>query len=217
MTTEFAIAWDAEQTVTAIEYRMAAPLVVFAHGAGTDQRHPMVTGVARALADAGHGVVTFNYPYTEAGRRAPDRAPKLLACHRAVIAEAHRRSGMAPIVAGRSMGGRMATMLAAEGADVAGVVCLAYPLHPPGKPERLRIEHLPAIDVPMLFFQGSRDSLSRSDLFDRHVRLLPTASVVDIDGADHSFRGRGWDPERVQETVVAGYETWVRAIADGDR
>ena len=106
----------------------------------------------------------------------------------------------------------MATMLAAEGADVAGVVCLAYPLHPAGKPDRLRIDHLSDITVPMLFFQGSRDSLSRSDLFDEHIRPLPHATVVDMEGADHSFRGRGWTAERVQATVADGYESWMRSL-----
>ena len=154
-------------------------------------------------------MITFNYPYTEAGRRAPDRAPKLLACHRAVAEHARHRYGSSPILAGRSMGGRMATMLAAEGSDVAGIVCLAYPLHPAGKPDKLRIEHLPEITVPMLFFQGSRDALSRAELFDEHVRPLPNATVVDMDGADHSFRGRGWTLERVQSVVTEGYETWL--------
>lgn len=212
MTAEFRIAWGDDQTVTAVEYRSGAPMMVLAHGAGTDQRHPMVGGIAEALAAAGHGVMTFNYPYTEAGRRAPDRAPKLLACHRAVAAEAQRRYGSAPVLAGRSMGGRMATMLAADRADVVGVVCLAYPLHPAGKPDRLRTEHLRMITVPMLFFQGSRDSLSRSDLFDEHVRPLPKVTVVDMEGADHSFRGRGWTPDRVRSTVVEGYEAWLGSL-----
>jgi predicted alpha/beta-hydrolase family hydrolase len=129
-----------------------------------------------------------------------------------VAAEAHRRYGSAPILAGRSMGGRMATMLAAEGAVLAGVVCLAYPLHPAGKPDRLRTEHLASIEAPLLFFQGTRDALSRVELFDRHVRPLPNATVVDMEGADHSFRGRGWSPERVQSTVVQGYEAWLARL-----
>lgn len=212
MTTEFTIAWGPSEAVTAIEYRGGSPMIVMAHGAGTDQHHPMIRGIAGALASAGHGVMTFNYPYTEAGRRAPDRAPKLLACHRAVAADAHRRYGSAPVLAGRSMGGRMATMLAAEGVDVAGIVCLAYPLHPAGKPDRLRVDHLSGVPAPMLFFQGSRDSLSRSELFDRHVRPLPNATVVDMEGANHSFRGRGWTPERVHATVVEAYGDWAAGL-----
>lgn len=209
MNVERSIPWSDGETVTAIEYRMGAPMMVVAHGAGTNQRHPMVSGIAEAVARAGHAVMTFDYPYAAAGRRAPDRAPKLLACHRAIAHEARRLSGAAPVLAGRSMGGRMATMVAAEGADVAGVVCLAYPLHPAGKPDRLRVDHLPSVRVPMLFFQGSRDPLSRSELFDAHIRTLPNATVIDMDGADHSFRGRGWDPARVEATVVAGYEAWL--------
>ena len=190
MTTEFEITWSDEQTVTAVEYRTGSPMMVLAHGAGTDQHHPMVSAIADAIAAAGHGVMTFNYPYTEAGRRAPDRAPKLFACHRAVAEH-------------------MATMLASEGADVDGIVCLAYPLHPAGKPDRLRVEHLPRVIVPVLFFQGSRDSLSRPELFDEHVRPLPNATVVDMEGADHSFRERGWTLERVQSVVTEGYEAWL--------
>ena len=212
MNNEFEIAWSDDQTVTAIEYRAGQPMMVLAHGAGTDQRHPMVSGIADAIAGAGHGVMTFNYPYTEAGRRAPDRAPKLLECHRAVAEHVRHRYGTSPILAGRSMGGRMATMLASEGLEVAGIVCLAYPLHPAGKPDRLRIEHLPKVSVPMLFFQGSRDSLSRAELFDEHVRELPNATVIDMEGADHSFRGRGWTFERVQSVVTAGYEAWLARL-----
>lgn len=212
MTVERSVEWAEGERVTVIEYRIAAPLVVMAHGAGTNQRHPMVSGIAAALADAGHGVVTFDYPYAQAGRRAPDRAPKLLACHRAVAEASAGWVGEPPILAGRSMGGRMATMLAADGFDAAGVVCLAYPLHPAGKPDRLRVDHLPSIQAPLLFFQGSRDPLSRSDLFDRHVRNLANATVVDMEGADHSFKGRGWSPERVESTVVAEFGAWVRTI-----
>lgn len=212
MTAEFEVEWSDDETVTSLEYRNSSPMMVLAHGAGTDQRHPMITGIATAVAESGHGVMTFNYPFTESGRRVPDRAPKLLACHRAVAEEALRRYGSRPILAGRSMGGRMATMLAADGADVAGVVCFAYPLHPAGKPDRLRIEHLPDVAIPMLFFQGSRDALSRSDLFDEHIRPLPNATVVDMDGADHSFRGRRWTPERVQSTVVDAYRVWLDSV-----
>lgn len=202
------IEWDDGESITAIVRSEGQRMFLFAHGAGTDQHHPMITGVADALADAGHGVVTFNYPYTEAGRRAPDRAPKLLRCHAAVLDRVRRISDLEPIVGGRSMGGRMSTMLAVD-RRVGGVVCLAYPLHPAGKPDRLRIEHLPEVPAPMLFFQGSRDALSRPDLFDRHVRSLPTATVVDLEGADHSFRGRGWTPGRIAATVADEYGAWM--------
>lgn len=172
-----------------------------------------MTALAQRLADEGLGVATFNYPYTEAGRKAPDRAPKLLACHRAVVAAMRERSPGGIVLGGRSMGGRMSTMLASEGEPALGVVCLAYPLHPSGRPERLRIDHLPAITVPMLLFQGSRDALSRGDLFDLHVRSLPTATVVDMDGADHSFRGKGWTPDRVGDLVASEYARWLPTLS----
>lgn len=205
--------WADGETVTAIVYRLGSPTMLLAHGAGTNQDHPLVAGTAERLAADGLGVVTFNYPYTEAGRKAPDRAAKLLACHDAVARAVGSWSPEGVVLAGRSMGGRMATMLAAEGTDAIGVVCLAYPLHPAGKPDRLRIEHLDRIAVPMLFFQGSRDALSRADLFDTHVRSLPAATVIDMEGADHSFRGRGWTPERVTGVVAEGYARWLASLA----
>lgn len=185
------------------------PLVVLAHGAGTNQDHPAVAALRRALAAAGLAVVTFNYPYTEAGKRRPDPLPRLLACHRAVVAAV---GGERPILAGRSMGGRLATYLAADGVTCRAVVAYAYPLHPAGRPDRLRADHLAAVVVPMLFFRGTRDALSRADLFDRLVRPLPTATVVDLEGADHGFRGKGWTPERVAETLAAGTAAWLGAV-----
>lgn len=212
MTERVSVEWADGETVTATVYRLGAPTMLLAHGAGTDQDHPLVAGTATRLAQDGLGVVTFNYPYTEAGRKAPDRAPKLLACHEAVARAVGSWSPGDIVLAGRSMGGRMATMLASEGSGAIGVVCLAYPLHPAGKPDRLRIEHLDRISVPMLFFQGSRDALSRGDLFDAHVRSLPAATVIDMEGADHSFRGRGWTPERVTGTVAEEYAGWLASL-----
>jgi predicted alpha/beta-hydrolase family hydrolase len=162
--------------------------ILLAHGAGTNQDHPVVTATRSALAAGGVQVLTFNYAYSEAGRATPDSTERLLRVHRAALANLAARCEGGTFLAGRSMGGRIGTYLAAEGAEVRGVVCYGYPLHPPGKPERLRIDHLSSIRVPMLFFQGNRDALSRSDLFDRHVRSLPGATVVDLE-ADHSLGG----------------------------
>ncbi|HEX2420085.1 MAG TPA: alpha/beta family hydrolase [Acidimicrobiia bacterium] len=162
--------------------------VLLAHGAGTDQDHPVIVATRSALAKGGVRVMTFNYPYSEAGRSRPDSTERLLACHRAALANLQARCPAGIFLAGRSMGGRMGTYLAAEGAEVLGVICYGYPLHPPGRPEQLRIDHLGRIRVPMLFFQGDRDALSRSDLFDRHVRALGNVTVVDLK-ADHSLGG----------------------------
>lgn len=187
--------------------------VLLAHGAGTDQHHRMTVGIAEALARRAVRVVTFNYPYTEAGRRRPDRANVLLACHRTVADRVRSEFGSALVLAGRSMGGRMATMLAANGYPCRAVVCYAYPLHPAHKPEKLRIEHLGDVAVPMLYFQGSRDALSRGELFDREVRPLPLASVVDMEGADHSFRGRGWTEPDLYEFLAAHTAEWISGIS----
>ena len=182
-------------------------VLVLAHGAGTDQHHRMISGIRAAVARRAVRVVTFNYPYTEAGRRRPDRPATLLECHAAVADAVSERFGGSLFLGGRSMGGRIATMLAAGGYPVRGIVAYAYPLHPAGKPERLRIDHLPAVGAPMLFFQGSRDSLSRTDLFDRHVRSLDGVEVVDMEGADHSFRG--WKEPELYEFLADQTAEWI--------
>ncbi len=172
----------------------AGRVVLLAHGAGTNQHHRLMADLAAGLAGEGLTVVRFDYPYTSEGRKAPDRAPVLIECHRAVFMEVWRRLGEAPVLAGRSMGGRIGSMLAASGAETSAVIAYGYPLHPPGRPDRLRIEHLPAISVPMLFVRGERDALSRADLFDLHIRSLPGASVLDIPAEDHSLRKPGTGP-----------------------
>lgn len=186
--------------------------LLLAHGAGTDRHHRMIVGIAEAVSSHGIRVVTFNYPYTEAGKKRPDRAPVLLACHGTVATAVADEYGGPLVLGGRSMGGRMATMLVADGHPALGIVLYAYPLHPAGKPERLRIEHLPSVGVPMLFFQGSRDALSRSELFDLHVRPLDGVAVVDMEGADHSFRGRDWKDDRLYPFLGAQTADWVATL-----
>jgi predicted alpha/beta-hydrolase family hydrolase len=117
------------------------------------------------------------------------------------------------VLAGRSMGGRMGTMLAAEGERVHAVVSYAYPLHPAGKPDRLRIEHLGRISVPLLFFQGTRDSLATAELFDTHIRTLRNATVVDLEGIDHSWRGGGNSPVSVAAEAATTTARWIGGLA----
>ncbi len=137
------------------------------------------------LAGAGFPVLTFNYPYTEAGKKRPDTQAKLLECHRAVLAWFGAEVSERVVLAGRSMGGRMGTYLAAEGEPCDGLILFAYPLHPAGRPEKLRKDHLPEITQPMLFCVGTRDALSKMDLYDRWVRPLPDRDDI---------RGRGRRP-----------------------
>lgn len=206
-----AVTWGGG-SVTARVYADNDTSVLLAHGAGTNQDHRIMVGLASALATTGLGVITFNYPYTESGRKAPDRAPVLLDCHRAAATWAGERTQRL-FLAGRSMGGRMATMLAADGHAMAGVIAYAYPLHPAGRPDQLRIEHLPRMAVPSLFFQGDRDTLARSDLFDAQVRPLTGVEVVDLVGADHSWRVRGRTEAQLLADVASATEAWIGRLA----
>lgn len=188
--------------------------ILLAHGAGTNQDHDFIVLLRDGLADSGHTVMTFNYPYTERGSRSPDRREKLLACHRGAAEFLQERVDR-PFLAGRSMGGRIGTYLVAEGFQATGLVLYAYPLHPPGKPEKLRIDQFGDIDVPMLFFQGTRDALSRNELFDKHIRPLPNAHVETLEGAGHSPKGGGWTPETTAERLVADTSAWINELSSG--
>ena len=190
------------------------PVAILAHGAGAGADHPLMVGLRDQLVAAGAFCVTFNYPYKEEGRRWPDHKSRLLACHKAVMEWTKKQTGRTPVLAGRSMGGRMGTYLAAQGEPVRALVLYAYPLHPPGRPEKLRSEHLPSIEVPMLFFRGSRDTFSRPQLFDREVRSLPLATVVDLEGLDHSFRGRGRTAREVNRMVAEQTVRWLGRLPE---
>ena len=183
--------------------------LILAHGAGAGACHPLVVGLRDHLVAAGAFCVTFNYPYTEEGRRPPDRTDRLLACHRAVAQWVRSEVCETPVLAGRSMGGRMGSYLAADGDPVRALVLYAYPLHPLRRPDRLRSEHLSRITVPMLFFRGSRDALATPELFDREVRPLRSATVVDLEGLDHSFRGRGHRADEVNRRLAEMTVSWL--------
>ena len=188
--------------------------LLLAHGAGTNQDHRVMVGLRDRLAGAGLRVLTFNYPYTERGSKSPDRAERLVECHRAA-ADILQVGVDLLFLAGRSMGGRMATYLVAEGYPAAGVILYAYPLHPPGKPESLRVAHFPQVTVPMLFFQGTRDSLSRMDLFEQHIASLPNATVDILDGATHSLTGGGWSEDAMFEHLTSGSVSWIDQVSSG--
>lgn len=189
--------------------------VLLAHGAGTNQDHPFMILLREGLADEGQTVMTFNYPYTERGAKRPDRTEKLVACHAAAADYLRDRVG-ALYLAGRSMGGRIGTYVVAEGLAAAGLILYAYPLHPPGKPDKLRIDQFLDIDAPMLFFQGTRDSLARMDLFDQHLRPLPRADVEILEGATHSPKGGGWTPETTAERLVSVTASWIDQLSSGE-
>ena len=156
-----------------------------------------MTRVAQALRAVGCGVVRFNFPYREKGSGRPDPMPTLKAC--VAEAAARARTELNPrklIIGGRSMGGRAASMLAAGGFACDGLLLLAYPLHPAGKPEKLRDAHLAQIRVPVLCFNGTRDALCRRDLMEQALKGL-SWQMHWLEGATHSFRPR--DVEEIAE------------------
>ncbi|HEU4894985.1 MAG TPA: alpha/beta family hydrolase [Acidimicrobiia bacterium] len=207
------IIWDGGE-VTAIVEGSGPVGVLVAHGAGTDQEHPSIAGIRRGLAAGGHTVLTFNYPYTQRGSKRPDPQDRLLACHRAA-ADRLSSNVEAVVLAGRSMGGRMGTYLVAEGYPALGLILYAYPLHPAGKPEKLRVSQFADISIPMLFFQGTRDALSRMELFEEHIASLPNAEVEILEGAGHGYRGGGWDMARITDRYVAGSLAWIERLSSG--
>lgn len=185
--------------------------ILLATGAGAGQDHPGVAGLRTRLAASGYRVMTFEYAYRAAGRHFPDRQPKLLAVHRAAARRLRDEVGERLVLAGRSMGGRMSTILAAEGEPCAAVVVYGYPLHPPGKPDRLRVDHLPRIPVPALFISGDHDALAPPEAIRRHLEPLPAATVAWIEGADHSFRRRGTAPEAMLDELARITTEWLSA------
>jgi predicted alpha/beta-hydrolase family hydrolase len=159
---------------------------VCAHGAGGHKDDRQMLMAARALEGIGVEVVRFNFPYREKGAKLPDAMPVLKDCIAKVAATVSPDKRL--LLGGRSMGGRAASMLAADGFQCAGLLLLAYPLHPAGKPEKLRDAHLPQIDVPVLCFNGTKDTLCRRDLMERAVGGLPSWRMHWLEGAGHSFR-----------------------------
>lgn len=213
MADEIVISWPEGQVSGRLTGSGANGLLL-AHGAGTNQDHSFMVALRDGLAGAGHTTMTFNYPYTERGSTRPDRTEKLVAAHRAA-ADFLADHVESLFLAGRSMGGRIATYLVAEGYPATGVVLYAYPLHPAGKEENLRVAHFRDVTVPLLFFQGTRDALSRMELFDRHIRPLPNVTVEILEDAGHSFRGGGWTETAMLERLVEGTSVWIEWVSSG--
>lgn len=181
------------------------PAVILGHGAGQGMDSPFMSFFYAGLARSGFLSVRFNFPYMDAGRKVPDRPQKLRAAFAAVIGRVTDEFGPGKIlIGGKSMGGRIASYIADDHDRVAGLVFLGYPLHPPGKPDALRDQHLYAISKPMLFVSGTRDTLARRDLLEMVVsRIGDRATLQWIEGGDHSLRGRKSDPDRLPEALTA--------------
>lgn len=168
----------------------ATALYVMAHGAGAGMRHRFMETMAAELSGRGIATLRYQFPYMETGQKRPDSPPVLHATVRAAVARAAELSPGLPLFAGgKSMGGRMTSGAAAEAAlpGVKGLIFLGFPLHQPGKPSVTRAEHLGAVTVPMLFIQGTRDSLADLDLVRSVTSGLPLATLHVVDTGDHSF------------------------------
>ena len=201
-------------------YPSADPVcaLVLAHGAGAGQMSHFMVQAARGFATRGVSAATFDFPYITAGRKVPDRPPALEQAWRNAIDAARVAFGDLPLfIGGKSMGGRIATHVASQrgGGPLRGVVCLGYPLHPPGRPEQRRDAHLPAIEEPLLFIQGTRDTFGTAAEIEALVPSLHRATLHAIPGGDHSFKVPGG--KNSQEPVFNGIlETvvhWMRSIA----
>ena len=224
---ELTVPLQASAATTALVYSAAddAPTdpgaaLILGHGAGASQRSTFMVDFAHGLSALGIDVITFNFLYTEQGRRIPDRAPALESCFRAVIDRVRAEVDSAQqslFIGGKSMGGRIASQVAAADAalPIAGLVLLGYPLHPPGKPDERRDKHLPAIARPMLFVQGTRDAFGTpAELAPLVDALQPPPALHVVAQGDHSFKLARKDPvaqaalyAELQQVIAA----WIRS------
>jgi predicted alpha/beta-hydrolase family hydrolase len=175
-------------------------------GAGSSSDHPALIAIERAL----HPLPTgrFDFPYRKAGKKFPDKTEVLVSCVVEEVSSLARAIGCATsdiVIGGRSMGGRMCSIAIAEGLQVAGLVCIGYPLHPPKKPEQLRTAHLPQVGVPSLFVSGTKDEFATPDELRHELRVMPNAPRIEfIDGGRHELKGKDDEVARLVAEWVGG-------------
>jgi len=187
---------------------------VYAPGAGSNVRDPFGALAARELAPHGIGTLRFQFPYSEAGRKAPDREPVLEATWRAAIAATLDRGGRL-VVGGRSMGGRIASQVVSQGERVDALALFAYPLHPPGRPERRRDSHLAKLDAPALFCSGTNDAFASPDELRGLTAVVPGSLLHLLEGADHGFavpKSSGRTRQDVWMEAASALRDWLAAL-----
>lgn len=180
--------------------------LLLAPGAGADRTHHTLVAIEEAVAPL--PVVRMDFPARRAGRRAPDRAPVAIAAVRreaAALVEATTIDPAALVLGGRSFGGRMCSLAVAEGLPAAGLVLLSYPLHPPGRPERLRTEHFSALDLPCLFVSGDADPFGAPDELRAAVAAIPGPVTL-------TWIGRGHDPKGCDAEIAEAVRAWVGSL-----
>lgn len=222
---QFKVAVNDAESVTAMLYPAskrdrAGVTIVLGHGAGADQLSGFMRMIATGFAARGFDVLTFNFLYKERGRGIPDPKARLEACCLAVIKTALGHPKLKKnrlVIGGKSMGGRIASQVAASAPEgIAGLVFLGYPLHPPGRPEKMRDEHLPDVPAPMLFVQGARDTFGtaeeiRAVIKKRHLR----ADLFVVEGGDHSFKAPksfGMPQQTIYETIMDQVAEFARGV-----
>ena len=218
-TQEWRVAVGAEQTSAIYQPATTNPQAVFvcAHGAGGHKADRGMERLAAVLCGNGFDLVRFNFLYREAGSRRPDPMPRLTQCFEAVVAHTRTQVGKKRLViGGRSMGGRAASMMAASGFACDGLLLLAYPLHPPGKPGQLRVAHLPQIRVPVLCINGTRDAFCTRELMERALETLTAQWTMHwLQDADHSFRvlkSSGRTDAEVYAEIAATSSAWLAGL-----
>ena len=193
--------------------------IIVAHGAGNDMHEPLIVTVCERIAQAGHVALRFNFIYREKGAKTVDSQEKLeitwKCIHRFFCSLPYKLKKI--IVSGKSLGGRIASQMLASGQLVAdGLILLGYPLHPPGKKDKLRDAHLYQIQKPMLFFAGTRDTLCDTVLLDDVLnRLKVPWELMVIDGGDHSFhliKEKSADQEDVYRRIAKKCNTWIESL-----
>jgi len=211
-------------SVTAMLYpaakkNRAGVTIILGHGAGADQMSGFMRMAAEGLAERGLDAMTFNFLYKEQKRSVPDPKARLESCYRAVIDAASdnkKLKGNKLVIGGKSMGGRIASQVAAEDSDgIAGLVYLGYPLHPPGRLDKLRDEHLPSIKAPMLFVQGARDAFGSEDEIKAIIKKHGLkADLFVVASGDHSFKvPKSVKPQQqVYEEVMDEVAKWCREL-----
>ncbi len=189
----------------------SATAIILAHGAGQGMHSPFMTYFHTELAKRGYLSVRFNFDYMDAKRHIPDPQPKLQARYREVVETVilkHKPAHL--VIGGKSMGGRVASYIAADTPGVNGLVFLGYPLHPPGKEGQLRDAHLYGLKLPMLFVSGTKDTFARRDLLEKVVNKIgKSATLVWVEGGDHSLKRRRNDAESLEVTADT-ISRWIR-------